>query len=145
MQRPELSEADPVRLVDRRPRSPGSASSRIATATTRRPARRAPPATRNGNRPFPAMRPRGAVSLIPRSDAAGVPAMALQDDAAGRRANEVHDASGPRRARPLGLEPLEGLRCVEAGSAAGGGRPARIAATLSGLKPRRCRPMPFTP
>ena len=73
--------------------SSGAASSRIATATTRRPARRAPAATRKGKRPLPAIKPSG----VPRrrrsrhAPRRHVAAPALQDHAARRAADELHE------------------------------------------------------
>src|SRR6267378_4226519 len=122
------------------PARSGEASSFTATATTRRPARRAAAATRKGKRPLPAMSPSGGglfidpppfigplqsphmgegravANVAPPSSLLGHPVadVALQDHAAPRPPDELDEPAHLRHRRSLRLQPRHGLAGVEA-------------------------------
>src|SRR5512145_957205 len=110
--------------------SAGSVSSRIAVTTTRLPLLRAAAATRNGNRPFPAMSPRGPADSLPPSGVVGVipvgASPSLDDDASPRRLDEL-DEDADLGAHRFGLETLD--RRLERKAALGEGPERRTNAT----------------
>src|SRR5262249_15738151 len=91
------------------PASAGSVSSLMATATTRRPRRRAARATRNGKRPLPAMSP--SVSRLFLVEMGAV--VALQDHAPLRAAGEAEERLHLGCGGPFGLETGHGLAGVQ--------------------------------
>ena len=130
--------------------SSGAVSSRSASATTRRPARRAPAAARNGKRPLPAIRPSGCSSQARYSSASSSSSGARRRSSTTPRSSartkatsvRTSSVSGPLRldaAKRLGERQLRRLQqpagLLERGDRA---RPrSRAAAARPGSAPKK--------
>ena len=140
----ELAQADPVDLVHVRGRARATASSRMATATTRRPAparRAAPPGRGSGRCPAisPSGRGRRGSRLASSVDVAAAGAASGSRRAASVRMKST-SARTSRRAAPSASSRASASRGVEAAlqQHAVGARGWRR--SRSGEKPRRARP-----